>query len=241
MNSPAQDPGQQSPSEVWQAPQNVWQQPSYSQARPQPPQPAKRSGFRLGCAVAAIVAIVALIVVGGVIWGGVALYHLKDRIPGAHKEQFQTVEGLNRVMELTRERFGETMGFHLYVGSDSFSVERIYPDNPQKMATYNWYSWRGDFEDPISIQAVDTFFYPANPVDLSQFDASTAVKVLHDAPNILQIDPTAVKSTSLAVKAVKDGPPGALEVEVDLDTSKGNGRIVFAPDGTVKETHADWR
>jgi len=40
-----------------------------------------------------IVGVVALIVIGGVIWGGVALYHLKNRIPGMHKEQFQTVEG----------------------------------------------------------------------------------------------------------------------------------------------------
>jgi hypothetical protein len=29
-------------------------------------------------------------------------------------------------------------------------------------------------------------------------------------------------------------------VEVFLDTSKGNGHIVLAPDGTVEKTTADW-
>jgi hypothetical protein len=185
--------------------------------------------------------MVALVVIGGVIWGGVALYHLKDRVPGMHKEQFQTVEGLNRVMELTRQRFGDTMGYQLGVGPESFSVDRVDPDNPQKMATYFWYSWRGHFEDPTAI--IDpSFMYPTGPVDLSKFDANAVVKVLHDAPNILRVDPAAVKSTFLMVRAAKDGPPGAgaVEEEVNLDTTKGSGHIVLAADGTVTGTSADF-
>lgn len=151
MNSPPQDPSQQSPSPGWQAPQHVWQQPSYG-ASPQPPQPPRQAGRGLGCAIAAIVAVVVSILIGGAIWGGVALYHLKDRVPGMHKEQFQTAEGLNRVMELTRQRFGDTTGYDMGVGPDSFSLERVYPDNPQKVASYYWYSWRGDFGDPVSIE-----------------------------------------------------------------------------------------
>jgi hypothetical protein len=233
MNSNPQD-------HPWQVPQNVWQQPSYG-ASPQPPQLPRRAGRRLGCAIAVIVAVVALIVIGGAIWGGVALYHLKDRLPGMHKEQFQTVEGLNRVMELTRQRFGDTMGYQLSVGPDEFSVDRVDPDNAEKMATYYWYSWRGHFEDPTAI--IDpSLTYPTGPVDLSKFDTNAVVKVLHDAPNILHVDPSAVKSTFLMVRAAKDGPPGtgAVEEEVSLDTSKGTGHIVLAPDGTVTGTSADF-
>lgn len=242
MNPQPPDPGQQSPSDVWQAPQHVWQQPSYGAP---PPQPPPRAGRGLGCAIAAIVGVVALVVVGvivgGVIWGGVALYHLKDRLPGMHKEQFETVAGLNRVMDLTRQRFGDTMGYHLGVSPESFSVERVDPDNPQKVATYMWYSWRGHFEDPTVIQDATgvAFLYGPAPVDLSKFDANAVVNVLHDAPNILRIDPTAVKDSSLNIQATKDSP-GAVEVEVFLDTSKGNGHIVLAGDGTVKKTTADW-
>jgi hypothetical protein len=235
VNSPPQD-------QPWQAPQNVWQQPSYG-ASPQPPQLPRRAGSGLGCAIAAIVAVVALVVIGGVIWGGVALYHLKDRIPGMHKEQFQTVAGLNRVMEMTRQRFGDTMGYQLSVGPESFSVERVDPDNPRKLATYYWYSWRGHFEDPtglIDLDPTGVFLYPTGPADLSKFDANAVVNVLHDAPNILHVDATAVKSTFLTVRAAKDGPPGAPEEEVRLETSKGNGHIVLAADGTVKATSADF-
>jgi hypothetical protein len=49
-----------------------------------------------------------------------------------------------------------------------------------------------------------------------------------------------VKSTFLMVRVAKDGPPGAVEEEVSLDTSKGAGHIVLAPDGTVKGTSADF-
>jgi hypothetical protein len=233
MNSQPQDP-------PWQVPQNVWQQPSYGGA-PQPPQLPPRAGRGLGCAVAAIVGVVALIVIGGATWGGVALYHLKDRLPGMHKEQFETVEGLNRVMDLTRQRFGDTMGWYLGVSPESFSVQRVDPDNPQKVASYMWYSWRGHFEDPTVIEDVTdvAFLYGPAPVDLSKFDSNAVVKVLHDAPTMLHIDPTAVKGSSLNIQGTKDSP-GTVEVDVSLDTSKGAGHIVLASDGTVMKTTADW-
>ncbi len=238
MSSQPENPWQQPPYVGWQEPQNAMPAPSYG-ALPQPPQLPRQAGRGLGCAIAAIVAVVALVVIGGVIWGGVALYHLKDRIPGMHKEQFQTVAGLNRVMDLTRQRFGDTTGYELGVGPQSFSIDRVDPDNPQKMATYYWYSWRGHFEDPTAI--IDpSFTHPTGPVDLSKFDANAVVKALNDAPNTLHIDPTAVKSTFLTITAAKDGPPGAVEEEVNLDTTKGAGHIVLAADGTVKSTSADF-
>lgn len=65
------------------------------------------------------------------------------------------------------------------------------------------------------------------------------MKVLHDAPNILHVDPTAVKDSSLNIRSAKDSP-GVVETEVVLYTKKGNGSIVLAADGTVKTTKADW-
>ena len=91
MNSQPENPWQQPPYVGWQEPQNVMPAAvlrcNCRNHRNYPDRPVAG----LGCAIAAIVAVVALIVIGGVICGGVALYHLKDRIPGMHKEQFQTV------------------------------------------------------------------------------------------------------------------------------------------------------
>jgi hypothetical protein len=218
----------------WEVPEAVWQQPTHV-AAPQASQLPRQAGRKLGCAISAVFMLVASIVVGGLIFGGVALFHLKDRIPGAHKEQFQTVEGLNRVMELTRQRFGDTMGYGLGVHPDSFSVQRVDPDNPQRQATYFWYQWKGQFGDPSSIISLDS----TPPVDLSKFDANAAVKVLHDAPNMLHIDLSFVKSSFFIIRAVKSSP-GAVEVDVFLDTRKGTGQILLAPDGTVKKTIADF-
>ena len=236
MNSQPENPWQNHLE--WQVPHNVWQQPTYG-AMPQLPQ-TPQAGRRLGCAVAAIVAFVGLIVIGGVIFGGVALYHLKDRVPGMHKEQFLTAEGLNRVMDLTRQRFGDTMGYHLTVSPESFALNRVDPDNPQKVALYYWYSWRGHFEDPTSIDDPTNvaFLYGPAPVDLSKFDVNAVVKVLHDAPNMLHVDPTAVKDSSLNIQAAKDSP-GQSRWRCPRHR-KGNGHIVLAPDGTVKRTTADW-
>jgi hypothetical protein len=182
-----------------------------------------------------------LVVIGGLIGGGVFLYHLKGRVPGMHKEQFQTVDGLNRVMDLTRQRFGDTMGYQLSVGPESFSVMRIDPDNHQKTADYSWYSWRGHFEDPSVIEDLKDLpsWYGRDPVDLSKFDTQAVVKVLQDAPNTLHIESTAVKSRFLSIQSTEDSP-GAVEVEVSLDTSKGRGSIFTGPDGTVKKTTSDW-
>ena len=239
MNPQPQNPWQQPPYVGWQEPQTATPQPSYG-AMPQLPQPPRQAGRGLGCAIVAIIGVVSLVVIGGVIWGGVALYHLKDRIPGMHKEQFETVAGLNRVMDLTRQRFGDTMGWYLAVSPESFSLKRVDPDNPQKVASYYWYSWKGDFGDPtIDDPTAVAFLYGPTPVDLSKFDANAVVKVLQDAPNMLHIDPTAVKNRSLNIEEAKDSP-GAVEVEVFLDTTKGAGHIVLAADGTVKKTTADF-
>jgi hypothetical protein len=239
MNPESEDP-------PWQAPQHVTQQPSYgaSQKKPQAPQAPqlpelpKRAGRGFGCAIAAFIGIVAVLVVGGLIYGGIALYHLKDRIPGAHKEQFQTVAGLNRVLDLTRQQFGDTLGYELGVSPESFSVRRVNPDNPQGLATYYWYSWKGHFGDPTTMGSISSL-YSGPPVDLSKFDANAAVKGMHDAPNTLHVDPSFVKNTVLNIQAAKDSP-GAVEVQISLDTRKGIGLLVLAPDGTVKRTTTTW-
>jgi hypothetical protein len=218
----------------WEVPETVWQQPTHA-AAPQESQLPPRAGRKLGCAVAAVFMVVASIVVGGLIYGGVFLFHLKDRVPGAHKEQFQTVEGLNRVMELTRQRFGDTIGYSLSVTAETFSVQRVDSDNPQRMATYYWFQWKGHFDDPSAITSLNSI----PPVDLSKFDVNAAVKTLHDAPGMLHVDPSAVKTSLFIIRAARDSP-GAVEVDVFLDTRKGTGQILLAPDGTVKQTISDF-
>jgi hypothetical protein len=218
----------------WEVPEAVWQQPAGTPP-PQASQLPKKAGAGLGLAMVAVFSVVTVLVVGGLIYGGVTLYHLKDRIPGAHKEQFQTVAGLNRVMELTRQRFGDTIGYSLSVSPEAFSVQRVDPDNPQRMATYHWYQWKGSFTDPSAIISLDS----TPPVDLSKFDANAAVRVMQDAPNMLHIDAGAVKSNLFIIRPAKMSP-GVVEVDVFLDTRKGTAQILLAPDGTVKKTIADF-
>ena len=88
---------------------------------------AERAGRGLGCAIAAIVGVIVLIVIGGVIWGGVTVFHAyknastnthaRSATPSATKPtlQPQTVAGLTGLLTDIRNRFGDTMGYDVYV------------------------------------------------------------------------------------------------------------------------------
>jgi hypothetical protein len=225
----------------WEVPEAVWRQQSpHGTPTPQSQLP-KRAGRGIGCAIVVIVAVGALLVVGGLIYGGVTLYSMKDKLnglhlPGMHNDQFQTVDGLHRVLDLTRKRFGDTIGYDLTVLSTSFSVERALPDNPQRKATYFWYSWKGDFVDPTAIMPI---MDRTPPVDLGGFSPEPVLTALHDAPSTLHVDPSAVKTSMLMIRPAKE-TPGVVEVDVMLDTTKGTGQVLLTSDGRVKQTIADW-
>jgi hypothetical protein len=248
MNSKPQDPSQQPPYVGWQAPQDAWQQPSYG-ASPQPPQPPRQAGRGLGCAIAAIVAVVVLIMLGGVIWGGVALYqtykngstntHARSATSSAPKPtlQLQTVAGLNGLLTDIRNRFGDTMGYDLNVNPDSASLTRADPNNNRHTQQYynndgNWTSSGGQ-DSPPGGEAV---------VDLSKFDVNAVIAKLTSAPQSLGM--TDVKDTRLMIRGLADLGPngftttGTLTPQIWVDDIRdGDAYMDLNPDGSVKALH----
>jgi hypothetical protein len=61
-----------------------------------------------------------------------------------------------------------------------------------------------------------------------------------DAPLSSSYTPEIAWSTCLSASTTGTTHSTEVEEEVSLDTSKGTGHIVLAPDGTVKGTSADF-
>jgi hypothetical protein len=143
---------------------------------------------------------------------------------------------VHRVLDLTRKRFGDTIGYDLTINTTSFSLERVVPDNPQRMATYYWYSWKGDFVDPTAMMPIMNH---TPPVDLGAFSPEPVLTAQHNAPSTLHVDPSAVKTSMLMIRPAKE-TPGVVEIDVMLTTTKGTGQLILTPDGKVKQTIAEW-
>ncbi|RXR43440.1 DUF1707 domain-containing protein, partial [Mycobacterium tuberculosis] len=72
-------------------------------------------------------------------------------------------------------------------------------------------------------------------VDLSKFDAKTAVGIMRGAPETLGLKQSDVKSMYLIVEPAKDPTtPAALSLSLYVSSDYGGGYLVFAGDGTIK-------
>lgn len=72
-------------------------------------------------------------------------------------------------------------------------------------------------------------------VDLSKFDAKTAVGIMRGAPETLGLKQSDVKSMYLIVEPAKDPTtPAALSLSLYVSNDYGGGYLVFAGDGTIK-------
>ncbi len=249
-------PPDQPPDQPWQVPQNVWQQPPYVAspfgASPQPSQPPelpKRAGRGLGCAIAAIVGVIVLIVIGGVIWGGVTVFHAyknastnthaRSATPSATKPtlQPQTVAGLTGLLTDIRNRFGDTMGYDVYVDSDNAIFTRADPTNNRHTQIYyndgGGWTLTGGQDSPPGGEAV---------VDLSNFDVNAVIAKLPSAPQSLGM--TDVKETKLLIRGLADLGPNGFSTTGTLtpqiwvyDIRDGSAYMDLNPDGSVKGLH----
>ncbi|MGZ6780899.1 MAG: hypothetical protein ACXVGO_18140, partial [Mycobacterium sp.] len=141
----------------------------------------------------------------------------------------QSAEGLSRVIDEIRKRFGDTMGYELAVMSDQAILAR--PD-PTAEGSKLIYTFHGGWGDPSTRSRSDT----DDLTDLGAFDIPAAAAAIRNAPQTLQIAPADVAETSVDVDYIADpAGPGALELLVKVTTKSGtNGWIYLDGASSIK-------
>ncbi|OBA81904.1 hypothetical protein A9W99_13205 [Mycobacterium sp. 1164966.3] len=144
--------------------------------------------------------------------------------------QLHSFGGLTGLLEQTRKRFGDTMGYRMVIYPTYAVYDRPDPsDDRRKLA----YDYRGGWGDPTS--SAKTSGEPDMPVDLGKFDVTKTVGIMRGAPQTLHIKPSDVKNMYLIVEPAKDPlKPDALNLSVYVSSDYGGGSINFAGDGTIK-------
>lgn len=145
--------------------------------------------------------------------------------------QLHSVGGLTGLLEQTRKRFGDAMGYRLVIYPTYAVLDRPDPSDDRRVLAY---TYRGGWGDPTS-SAKSSVDGPV-PVDLSRFDVTATVGIMRGAPQTLHMKPADVKTEYLIIEPAKDPTtPGALSLSLYVSTDYGSGYIVFAGDGTVKQ------
>jgi hypothetical protein len=144
--------------------------------------------------------------------------------------QLHSLGGLTGLMEQTRKRFGNTMGFRLVIYPTYAILDRPDPSDDRRVLAYDY---RGGWGDPTS-SAKSAADGPV-AVDLSRFDITATVGILRGAPETLHMKQSDVQTMYLIVEPTTDPTtPGALSLSVYVSSDYGGGSIVFAGDGTLK-------
>ncbi|HWS93263.1 MAG TPA: DUF1707 domain-containing protein [Mycobacterium sp.] len=200
-----------------------------------------------GWGVLAVVFVVSVLLGIGIGWGlygntGSPLDFTTD--PGAKPDgvgpvvltpptQLHSVGGITGLMEQTRKRFGNTMGFRLVVYPTYAVLDRPDPSDDRRVLAYDY---RGGWGDPTS--SAKSGADGAVAVDLSKFDITATVGIMRGAPETLHMKPSDVKTTYLIIEPATDPTtPGALSLSVYISSDYGGGYIVFAGDGTIKQVN----
>ncbi|MEQ6324022.1 DUF1707 domain-containing protein [Mycobacterium canetti] len=143
--------------------------------------------------------------------------------------QLHSLGGLTGLLEQTRKRFGDTMGYRLVIYPEYASLDRVDPADDRRVLAY---TYRGGWGDATSSAKS---IADVSVVDLSKFDAKTAVGIMRGAPETLGLKPSDVKSMYLIVEPAKDPTtPAALSLSLYVSSDYGGGYLVFAGDGTIK-------
>lgn len=210
---------------------------------PVAPSPAKPSRFRGWGPVAAAFAVSVLLGVG-IGWGlygntSSPLDFTTD--PGAKPDgvapivltpptRLHSLGGLTGLLEQTRKRFGNTIGYRLVIYPTYAVLDRPDPSDDRRVLTYDY---RGGWGDPTS--SAKSSADGEVPVDLSKCDITKAVGILRGAPETLHMKQSDVKTTYLIIEPAADPTtPGSLSLSVYISSDYGGGFIVFAGDGTIK-------
>jgi hypothetical protein len=141
-----------------------------------------------------------------------------------------SVGGLTGLMEQTRKRFGDAVGFRLVIYPTYAVLDRPDPSDDRRMLAYDY---RGGWGDPTS-SAKSGVDGPV-AVDLGRFDITATVGLIRGAAQTLHMRQADIKTTYLVIEPAADPTtPGALSLSVYASGDYGGGYIVFAGDGTLK-------
>ncbi|ORV91943.1 hypothetical protein AWC11_09660 [Mycobacterium interjectum] len=144
--------------------------------------------------------------------------------------QLHSVGGLTGLLEQTRKRFGNAVGFRLVIYPTYAVLDRPDPSDDRRVLAYDY---RGGWADPTS-SAKSSADGPV-AVDLGNFDIAATVGIMRGAPETLHMKPSDVKTTYLVIEPATDPTtPGALSLSVYVSGDYGGGYIVFAGDGRIK-------
>jgi len=144
--------------------------------------------------------------------------------------QLHSLGGLTGLMEQTRKRFGDTLGYRMVIYPTYAVYNRRDPSDDRRMLAYDY---RGGWGDPTS--SAKTSGDPDVPVDLGNFDVTKTVGIMRGAAQTLHIKPSDVKNTYLIIEPAKDPlKADALTLSVYVSSDYGSGSINFAGDGTIK-------
>ena len=145
--------------------------------------------------------------------------------------QLHRVGGLTGLLEQTRKRFGDTMGYRLVIYPTYAVLDRADPSDDRRVLAY---TYRGGWGDPTS--SAKSSADGSVPVDLSKFDVTATVGIMRGAPQTLHMKPSDIKTTYLNIEPATDPTtPGALSLSLYVSSDYGGGYIVFAGDGTLKQ------
>lgn len=144
--------------------------------------------------------------------------------------QLHSVGGLTGLMEQTRKRFGDTVGYRLVIYPTYASLDRPDPSDDRRVLDY---TYRGGWGDPTS-SAKSSADGPVT-ADLSKFDIAATVGIMRGAPETLHMKQADIRTMYLIIEPGKDPTaPGALSLSLYVSSDYGGGSITFAGDGTVK-------
>jgi hypothetical protein len=144
--------------------------------------------------------------------------------------QLHSLGGLTGLMEQTRKRFGDVVGYRLVIYPTYAILDRPDPSDDRRVLGY---TYRGGWGDPTS-SAKSSADGPV-AVDLSKFDITTTVGIMRGAPQTLHMKSSDVKTMYLIVEPATDPTtPGTLTLSLHVSGDYGGGSITFSGDGTVK-------
>ncbi|MGO9927624.1 MAG: DUF1707 domain-containing protein [Mycobacterium sp.] len=147
--------------------------------------------------------------------------------------QLHSVGGLTGLMEQTRKRFGNAMGFRLVVYPTYAVLDRPDPSDDRRVLAYDY---RGGWGDPT--RSAKSAADGPDAVDPGKFDIPATVGILRGAPESLHMKRADVKTVYLIIEPATDPTtPGALSLSVYASGDYGGGYIVFTGDGTIKQVN----
>jgi hypothetical protein len=145
-------------------------------------------------------------------------------------KQLQSLGGLTGLIEQTRKRFGDTMGYRMVIYPDYAVMDRADPNDDRRKVSY---SYRGGWGDSTSTSAKSD---DDVLVDLGKFDPKAIVGVFRGAPETLGIKQADVKNSYMDMERAKDPTaPDPLTISVYVSSDFGSGYIQLAGDGTTKQ------